>query len=314
MEITCYPPPHPSRKMAASQEMNCEFVEVPPAELTCPICLKVLCQPHLVNCCGQQYCEKCLKQWQGQNESCPHCRSTGYAHMLMKQTIRKVGELKLYCPNKKHGCLAIVKVSEYNAHLGDPQGCQYVEMKCSYLCNSTVFRCHMADHQAYHCVRRPFSCTYCKLHGEYQNIVSHHISTCPSYPLPCPRSCGATAILRKNLEAHRARCPLETVPCPFTNLGCKVEIHRRDLQHHMDSNSLHHMTAIANSHLSLKDEHTALQTEFAKLKTDHTALKTDHTTLKTDYMTLKTDHTVLKTSHADLKAENAELQKRLNAS
>lgn len=33
------------------------FVETPPDSLTCPVCLLVLRQPHLLSCCGAHICQ-----------------------------------------------------------------------------------------------------------------------------------------------------------------------------------------------------------------------------------------------------------------
>ncbi len=32
------------------------FIETPPVALTCPVCLLVLKQPHLLSCCGAHIC------------------------------------------------------------------------------------------------------------------------------------------------------------------------------------------------------------------------------------------------------------------
>ena len=238
--------------------MDYEFVDAPPADLTCPLCMKVLCEPHMVNCCSQEYCLKCLRQWKRSNGTCPQCHSAGYAHMLMKQTGRKVGELRVYCPNKKCGCQSVLKISEYKNHLVNPLGCDYVKIECSYLCKTTVFRCRLYHHQENVCVRRPVDCTYCNLQGEYQDITGNHIDSCPSFPLLCSQKCGAT-VLRKDLESHREECPLEIVPCPFSELGCKVEVCRKDLEKHVELSALQHMTILAKSHISLKKENEALK-------------------------------------------------------
>ena len=40
------------------------FVEEIPKqiEIECPICLKVLANPHLVSCCGHHFCEDCIER------------------------------------------------------------------------------------------------------------------------------------------------------------------------------------------------------------------------------------------------------------
>ena len=101
----------------AAKDIDYEFVEDPAEELTCSICMKVLCEPHLMNCCGQQFCEHCLEKWLLKNKTCPHCRSANFSHIFMHPTSRKVGNLKVYCPNKQDGCKVVLKICEYEQHL-----------------------------------------------------------------------------------------------------------------------------------------------------------------------------------------------------
>ena len=40
-----------------------KFVKELPDDYQCMICTKVLNEPHLTDCCGQHFCQACLKQW-----------------------------------------------------------------------------------------------------------------------------------------------------------------------------------------------------------------------------------------------------------
>ena len=69
-------------------------------EFVCGICSKILRDPHLTICCGQHYCETCLKHWVKKQASflqknCPHCRKTSFEHVLDKKTKRKIDVLKV---------------------------------------------------------------------------------------------------------------------------------------------------------------------------------------------------------------------------
>lgn len=125
-----------------------EFVEALREEMTCSICMKVLCNPHLVNCCEQQFCEGCLMKWLQSKSTCPHCRSVGFKSMLMTQKSRKIGELKVYCSNKQHGCKAELKINEYDNHLStvNDKGCAYVKLACPNDCDAKVLRGEMVAH------------------------------------------------------------------------------------------------------------------------------------------------------------------------
>ena len=227
------------------KDIEYEFVEALPEELTCSICMKVLCEPHMINCCEQTFCKECLSKWSRRNRTCPHCRSTGFSTMFRKQINRKINELKVYCPNKQHGCKAELKISEYDGHLSlANKGCSYVELDCPNKCLAKVFRGEMEVHTREKCPKRVVSCEWCNSKGEYELIAGDHVKTCPSFPHPCPRGCVAK-LVRKDLESHRSTCPLEPVPCPFRGMGCKTTVHRKDLDKHIETSTPQHMTVLA---------------------------------------------------------------------
>jgi hypothetical protein len=62
------------------EQFEYDFVESPPEDLTCSICMKVLCEPHMVNCCAQQFCGHCLEMGDlpslSQHGFLPHVHAT----------------------------------------------------------------------------------------------------------------------------------------------------------------------------------------------------------------------------------------------
>ena len=274
--------------MAAVEDYD--FFEPLPAELTCPICMKVLSEPHLVNCCERYFCKGCLDKWSQNDNTCPHCRSTDFSHMLLKQQSRKIGELKVYCPNKKHGCKSVLKISECGDHLSatNDKGCSYVKLNCPFNCKTEVFRADMASHTQKQCPKRCVTCIHCKLTGKHEFITGNHINRCQEYPLLCPQGCGL--VIRKDLETHHDICPLKPVSCPFNVFGCKTQIPRKDLEKHIETNMLHHMTTLAKSHATLKEEHVMLQADHKALKKDYIALKKSHTAKLKAITPLLKDH------------------------
>ncbi len=66
---------------------------------------------------------------------------------------------------------------------------------------------------------------------------------------------------------------MEPVACPFSDIGCKVKVPHQDLDKHIQSSMLQHMTDMALSHTATKTQLTALKQEHEALKEDHTALK-----------------------------------------
>ncbi len=250
-----------------------EFDKAIQDELICFICMKVLNEPQMVNCCEKRFCKDCLTEWMTNNKTCPHCRSTEFTYMFSKRQEDRISKLLVYCANKAHGCKSTLKVSEYQHHLSvdNAQGCFFTKLPCPIQCGADLFRGDLDNHCKEKCPKRRVQCQYCKSEGEYQMITGSHTDTCPCYSLACPQACGAE-VLRNDLTAHQGVCPLEPVACPFSDIGCKVKVPRRDLDKHIQSSMLQHVTDMALSHTATKTQLTALKQEHEALKEDYTSL------------------------------------------
>jgi len=52
-----------------------QFVEVSLQDFTCPICLEVLDDPFLTDCCGHRFCCKCIDSAKRRKNECPLCKA-----------------------------------------------------------------------------------------------------------------------------------------------------------------------------------------------------------------------------------------------
>ena len=224
-------------------------------------------EPHLTVCCGQHFCESCLKNWfkkQGK-KSCPHCREEkDFTHVPNKERKREINELKIHCTHRGEGCQWIGELGNLRTHLGPEGGCGYVEVKCPNDClisgkekgwwnlgGTTVHikRKDLPEHLNNKCPLRSYRCEHCGYRNCFKNITgkyydntrSSHYDKCPEYPLKCPNVCGAKAIKRKVMSAHRDKCPLEPMECPFMEVGCETNLVRRDFDDHMTTQTQQHL-------------------------------------------------------------------------
>lgn len=51
-----------------------KFLQPPPDDLFCLICLCVAKDPQQINCCGKLLCKQCLQEHKEQSNHCPQCR------------------------------------------------------------------------------------------------------------------------------------------------------------------------------------------------------------------------------------------------
>ena len=68
-----------------------QFVEPPPDDLLCLICLHVARDPQQINCCGKVLCKGCLEEHKEHSNDCPQCRKhiVSFPDKRSKTTLNK---------------------------------------------------------------------------------------------------------------------------------------------------------------------------------------------------------------------------------
>ena len=241
---------------------TCEFLKDPPQKFMCSICTQVVKDPHLTACCGHEFCENCLKEWKRKSTvyHCPHCRHTGFTHILDKQARREINELTVYCPKRSQGCAWQGELCEMKAH---EKECSYTAVKCPD-CYANVLQRNMNKHSKTECPFRTSKCVYCHKEDAYFKVIAFmHLAECPGYPMDCPNKCGATGIKRSEISTHRETCLMEEVKCPLFSAGCSAKLLRKDLEEHVTSNQSEHllklMTAFEKSQRERERQHGELR-------------------------------------------------------
>ena len=229
---------------------------------TCFCSVYIVTTKHSISstgCCGQHYCESCLKYWfrKQKKTTCPHCRHDNFNHMLNKALKREIDELEIRCTKQRVGCLWVGELSSLQAHLESDKGCGYLEVQCSNKCGTKMMRKDLAAHLGWQCPLRKIKCKYCHYEDTYQTITSQHYEKCPCYPLPCPNKCGTIGIRRADMANHCSRCELEPVECPFHEAGCTVRVVRREFDVHMSENQQHHLLVLLGAFQETKRELSA---------------------------------------------------------
>ena len=249
-----------------------DLVKPAPDKYNCMICSGLLERPVLMSCCGQHFCESCLKKWYAeQGNKCPHCRNTGVTYLLNKERVRDINELLVYCSNKSKGCIWEDELGSLDGHV--ESNCGFVEIDCPKGCKIKLLRDKMSDHIRDSCLCRDYSCEHCQKKGTYHTITGEcgefgpcwkhgkgHYSTCQQYPVQCPNECSKT-IKRGEVSIHRESCPLEHVECSFSEVGCQEQLVRRDLDNHMATSDHQHLLLMMKAFKELKQETKQLRDE-----------------------------------------------------
>uniref|UniRef100_A0A1X7ULD4 RING-type domain-containing protein n=1 Tax=Amphimedon queenslandica TaxID=400682 RepID=A0A1X7ULD4_AMPQE len=260
-----------SMAMAHFSKEEFSFVKELPEhmEIECPVCLHILTDPHLVSCCGHNFCGSCIKRVKASNGSCPMCNKKKYRTMADKKCSRIINGLEVYCSNKEKGCYWKGELKNMSTHLNKEKRegeCQYEEVKCRYRkCQVRKQRRYLRCHENTECLQRPFQCQYCRKKGTFLSITKDHYEECRQYPVTCPNKCVSTNMPRHSVTAHVNReCPLESVDCVLSWAGCNDKPLRKDIDEHTADTK--HMTLLAVVCGQLKKENEQLKEENEQIK------------------------------------------------
>ena len=227
------------------------FVDEIPAKYHCQICSYVLRDARLTVCCGQHFCDLCLKQWsaQGSRLTCPYCRQEGFGSVLNKALIREINEFRVKCTNHQKGCDWVGELGGLNKHIESDDGCGFEIVKCK----NAGFRKILVQHQ-HHVSQRPLrksgsNRTECGEECERRFLAQHEID-CKFRQCRC-QHCGhvntsdaiagsgtihlqqSTVNSHPDGSNHYAVCGQYPVECP-NNCGAKA-IKRKDIPHHRET-------------------------------------------------------------------------------
>ena len=236
---------------------ECIFVKDPPEHLQteCSVCLCVLREPYLLDCCGYSFCKSCIEPIKSEKKPCPLCAVHFTTCIPDKRLQRTLNDFQVYCSHKEEGCKWAGQLANLAHHLNvNPlfeaerlSGCQLTSFDCKH-CGECFQRRELVNHETSVCSKRPYSCEYCRdFKSTFEDVTSNHLSVCPGRPVPCYNGCGSSPLL-KSLEDHLKECPLEVIECAFSYAGCNEKLPRKDMAEHITQRLAIHMSLQATSH------------------------------------------------------------------
>ncbi|XP_066931664.1 TNF receptor-associated factor 6-like [Clytia hemisphaerica] len=163
-----------------------EFFENEPDDVTCSICLMVLCEPMQAEECGHRFCRTCLEELRKSNNGilvCPEDRKIINVFRDRGKE-REILNYVICCTNQEKGCNWTAPLRELQEHL---EACQLLSIPCPRLmegCQQSILRCTMDTHINEECLYRPVLCPFCTT----QYLLaqeSDHFQECLRYPVTC---------------------------------------------------------------------------------------------------------------------------------
>ena len=218
-------------------------------DFKCSLCLRLLREPQLNDCCGEHLCHACVKPFVDEGQPCPlpRCNSQTFHVIPDKKLTRRMEKAKIHCFMREQGCEWVGKLENFDSHLDPTSGdCGYIHVDCTNACGGRVLRYQLPSHLERDCPRRRYSCEYCGCSASYENICTKHVAVCKKYPVPCPNECGVGTVERGCLKQHlQKECLLQESNCDFSHAGCTARLRRRDADKHMTENIHEHLRLLS---------------------------------------------------------------------
>ena len=171
-------------KMAAPEHKkggyDYEFVSSPPKSLECPVCLLTLRDPHVISCCGYEFCQVCIERVQRDSKPCPLCNEHNFSTMLQKKVAREVNALVICCPQKELGCEWEGELGHLEQHLNpgagvsSSQGCKFLTVECAYQCGAQLQRQLIREHEMEVCPKRPIEMQIATLMKKFEAVITEN--------------------------------------------------------------------------------------------------------------------------------------------
>ena len=234
------------------------------------MCLCVLREPYLVDCCGYSFCRSCIEMVKSENKPCPLCAVQFTTCIPDKRLQRTLNDFQVYCAHKEDGCEWVGSLGTLTQHLnakplGEGErlsGCQLTSIVCKH-CFDHTRRQDMVKHETF-CPQRPYSCDFCdNFTSTFEDVTFNHLPICPDRPVSCPNGCELSP-KAKLLEDHLKECYFEVIECPFSYAGCTERLSRQSMPEHITQRLALHMSLQSVSH---QQEMKKLNSRISELET-----------------------------------------------
>lgn len=264
------------------------FVDQVAEDNSCPICLLVLRDPGLTECCGHNFCQSCIKRVQYENGPCPRCKATKVRTVNNRQLRNRIVGLKIHCKyyqTTTPACDWTGTIESLEGHLSegrDEGECQFVPLKCRFGCGQAIERAVLQQHLNNECPKRPAQCEYCGIEKTHEKVLKHH-KICSMYPVTCPNQCSTTTFQRCHLKKHLHECPLEEIRCEFSLAGCSSTFKRQDAQEHMSANTQVHLSLLVRQLNKQQKSNKILRRKYVEIEEELRRQQKSNQTLKRKY-------------------------------
>ena len=263
---------------------SCQFVDAIPTDLLqteCSICLLIVRDPLMVDCCGYRFCRGCIEPLTSTGgKRCPLCNCTFTTAVPDKLLKRTLNQKRVYCAHKEAGCEWTGELAQFDKHFNAQpeketervEGCSYQKLKCIYC--SAIFQRSLVKEHELECPERVLTCEFCNFYEGKRADVVRHWNLCYYFVVDCPNEGCDAKMKRMDVRKHIAEgCPCSVVPCEYSYAGCEVRLRRSDMNKHLDSGAKDHVSLLSEfCHKQQKEQKQVLenlQSRFENLQLEY---------------------------------------------
>ena len=249
-----------------------DFVDKVEDKYLCSVCANVLQQPMQTQC-GHRLCKTCcvdllvLGQKYKRPVTCPvneaDCINLSTSPNETSKIFpdhgakREIKNLKVFCANRKHGCVKEMKWIQLKKH---DQTCPFI----------------------------PMECIYCKHPVAGNNMKTHVDTECIQYPVKCQYGCQIK-LTRGQLPDHIKSCPLQARWCQYND--CEFKGNEADIKQHLvePTSMAFHNQKLMEQVSKLKKENEGVKGQLLAVACEKSQLENSFVQLRDEYMEFKQD-------------------------
>ena len=130
----------------------------------CKICMDILIEPHLITCCGECICKKCIDSHllrvsavTDKKKSCPFCRKDDFKLIENSDLKKSINRQKVFCLYRKSGCMWSGKLQEGESHLHE---CMFCPVDCPNKCECGKIERHSLRKHFAECPQQIMECLF----------------------------------------------------------------------------------------------------------------------------------------------------------
>uniref|UniRef100_A0AC35EU43 Uncharacterized protein n=1 Tax=Panagrolaimus sp. PS1159 TaxID=55785 RepID=A0AC35EU43_9BILA len=182
--------------------------------------------------------------------TCPECSALIDPEKLKldKEFHHRIQRLSVQCPFFDNGCEWKGELKELEGHA---LSCEKADIICPNGCGTIYPKSEEFKHLEIECSKKVQLCPNCSKSITVKSLKGH-LKICPEAIIDCPNSCGLLQKPRNEISQHLSECPKAGSGCPFSEFGCEYTGGRENLQKHIKSDSIKHLSLLCDNVLELK--------------------------------------------------------------